>query len=155
MHESLARCVKLQVAHAPGMPWTFSPPLTSKKTASSRSRHVSTCVTHVSRCMSGSLTRGGRENVPGIPGACATRNFTHLASGPWNDGVLLKHSLHCNGTTQGYVEHNEHFVDQVIISRNDMYHMRDAPIQSNQTHRHIYMQLLTAGHFHHYTQHHS
>ena len=30
-----------------------------------------TCVTHVSWCMSGSLTRGGGENVPGIPGACA------------------------------------------------------------------------------------
>ena len=39
-----------------------------------------TCVTAVPGCMSGSLTRGGRENVPG---ACATRNFTHLARGPW------------------------------------------------------------------------
>ena len=25
--------------------------------------------------MSGSLSRGGGENVPGIPGACATRDF--------------------------------------------------------------------------------
>ena len=24
-----------------------------------------------------------RENVPGIPGACATRNFIYLARGPW------------------------------------------------------------------------
>ena len=31
-----------------------------------------TCVTHVPWCMSGSLTCGGGENVPGIPGACAT-----------------------------------------------------------------------------------
>ena len=30
-----------------------------------------TCVTRVPWCMSGSLTRGGGENVPGIPGACA------------------------------------------------------------------------------------
>ena len=44
--------------------------------------HHGTCVTHVSWCMSGSLTRGGGENVPGIPGACATRSFTHLARGP-------------------------------------------------------------------------
>ena len=29
--------------------------------------------------MSGSLTGGGGENVPGIPDACVTRNFTHLA----------------------------------------------------------------------------
>ena len=31
--------------------------------------HHGTCVTHVPWCMSGSLTRGGGENVPGIPGA--------------------------------------------------------------------------------------
>ena len=38
---------------------------------------------HVPWCMPGSLTRvsfevGGGENVPGIPGACATRNLTYL-----------------------------------------------------------------------------
>ena len=33
--------------------------------------HHCTCVTHVPWCMSGSLTRGGGENVPGFPGACA------------------------------------------------------------------------------------
>ena len=33
--------------------------------------HHSTCVTHVLWCMSGSLTCGDGENVPGIPGACA------------------------------------------------------------------------------------
>ena len=26
---------------------------------------------------------GGGENVSGIPGACATRNFTYLVRGPW------------------------------------------------------------------------
>ena len=41
--------------------------------------HYGTCVTHVSWCMSGSLTYGGGENVPGIPSACATRNFTYLS----------------------------------------------------------------------------
>ena len=44
--------------------------------------HHGTCVTHVPWCMSGSLTRGGGENVPGIPGACANLNFTHLVRGP-------------------------------------------------------------------------
>ena len=34
--------------------------------------HHGTCVTHVPWCMSGSLTCGDGENVPGIPGACAT-----------------------------------------------------------------------------------
>ena len=33
-------------------------------------------------CMSGSLTRSGGENVPGIPDASATHNFTYLARGP-------------------------------------------------------------------------
>ena len=46
------------------------------------SMHHGTCVTHVPWCMSGSLTRGGGENSPGIPGACATRNFAYLARGP-------------------------------------------------------------------------
>ena len=31
----------------------------------------STCVTHVPWCMSGSIIRGGGENIPGIPGTCA------------------------------------------------------------------------------------
>ena len=48
--------------------------------------HHGTCVTHVSWCMSGSLTRCDRENVPDILGACATRNFTDLARSP----LLLK-----------------------------------------------------------------
>ena len=43
-----------------------------------------TCVTHVPTCKSGSQTRGGGENVPGIPGSCATRNFAYLARGPWS-----------------------------------------------------------------------
>ena len=62
--------------------------------------HHGTCVTHVPWCMSGLLTRGGGGNVPGIPGACATRNFTYLARGTWPnlDGgstkppLKLKHS---------------------------------------------------------------
>ena len=49
--------------------------------------HHGTCVTHVSWCMSGSLTSvsfevGCGENVPGIPGECTTPNFTYLARGP-------------------------------------------------------------------------
>ena len=40
-----------------------------------------TCVTHVPWCIAGSLTRGGGEDVPGIPDACATRNFTYLVRG--------------------------------------------------------------------------
>ena len=86
-----ARYVKLRVAHAPGMPWTFSPvaDFKTKPLVSDPGMHHGTCVTHVSWCMSGSLTRDGGENVPGIPGACATRYFTYLARGPWFPSVLL------------------------------------------------------------------
>ena len=54
----------------------FPPPPTSKETTSWRYRHASLHVRdvrdvrHVSWWMSGSFTRGGGENVPGIPGAC-------------------------------------------------------------------------------------
>ena len=61
--------------------------------------HHGTCVTHVPWCMSGSLTRGGGENVPGIPGACATRNFAYLARGLW--GVF--HELY-KETLPRYIE---------------------------------------------------
>ena len=56
-HESyglLTRYVKLRVAHAPGMPGTFSPP----SRVSDLDMHHGTCVTHVPWCMPGSLTSG-------------------------------------------------------------------------------------------------
>ena len=46
-------------------------------------------VTHVPWCMPGSLTSGclwnrrRGKNVPSIPGACTTCNFTYLVRGPW------------------------------------------------------------------------
>ena len=49
--------------------------------------HHGMCVTPMSWCVSGSLTRG--EYVPGIPDALATRNSTYLARGP-----LLEDTLH-------------------------------------------------------------
>ena len=40
---------------------------------------------HMPWGMSGSLTLDDGENVPGIPDACATRNFTYLARGPFQE----------------------------------------------------------------------
>ena len=40
--------------------------------------HHCTCVTHVPWCMSGSLARGGWENVPGIPGTWQMIKNTHI-----------------------------------------------------------------------------
>ena len=50
----LARYIKLWVAHAPGMPRTFSPP----PRVSDPDMHHGTCVTDVPWCMPGSLTSG-------------------------------------------------------------------------------------------------
>ena len=50
----LARYVKLRVAHASGMPGTFSPP----PWVSNPDMHQGTCGTHVPWCMPGSLTSG-------------------------------------------------------------------------------------------------
>ena len=82
----LTRYIKLWVVHAPGTPpGSFSRHrLQRKSLVSDSSMHHGTCVTHVPWCMSGSLTRVGGENVPVIPGACVTRNFTYLARGSWD-----------------------------------------------------------------------
>ena len=61
--------------------------LQRKPQVSDPGMHHGTCVTHVPWCMSESLIRGGGENVPGIPGACATRNFAYLTRGPWYASV--------------------------------------------------------------------
>ena len=55
-HGPLTRYVKLLVAHAPGMPGTFSPPPTSKETASQRSRHASRHVRHARAVMHVGIT---------------------------------------------------------------------------------------------------
>ena len=56
--------------------------LERKPIVSDPGMHHGTCMTHVPWCMSGLLTRCAGENVLGIPGRCATLNFTHLARGP-------------------------------------------------------------------------
>ena len=55
--------------------------LQRKSLVSDPDTHHGTCVMHVPWCMSTSVTRGGGENVPVIPGACTTRNFAYLVRG--------------------------------------------------------------------------
>ena len=89
----LTRYEILRAAHTPGMPGTSSRHrLQRKPLVSDPGMHHGTCVTHVPWCMLGSLTRGGGENVPGIPGAYATHNFTYLARGPLSNITRLLHS---------------------------------------------------------------
>ena len=53
-HGPLTRYLKLRVAHAPGIPGTFSPP----PQVCDPNMHHGTCVTHVACCIPRSLTRG-------------------------------------------------------------------------------------------------
>ena len=88
MHGPLTRYLKLRIVHAPGVPGTFSPPPNSDS-----SMHHGMCVTYVPWCKSGLLTSGFLRSqwgkCYGIPGACATHNFTYLARGSW------VHDQHC------------------------------------------------------------
>ena len=68
--------------------------LQRKPQVSDPGMHHGTSVTHVPWCMSGLLTSNSGENVPGIPGACATRNFTYLVRGPWYHPWTLSQSLY-------------------------------------------------------------
>ena len=70
--------------------------------------HHDSCVTHVSWCMSGSLTHGARENVPGIPGACATRNVTYLARSPWLGCV--SHAIRKLTKVISFTSYGQHFI---------------------------------------------
>ena len=91
VHGLLTRYAKLRGAQAPGMPGTFFPgsDFKGKSLVSDPGMHHGMCVTHVPWCMSGSLTCSGGENVPCIPGACASHNSTYLVRGPYRRTSLL------------------------------------------------------------------
>ena len=79
----LASYAKMWVAHAPGMPGTFSPP----QRVSDPDLHHGTCVTHVSWCMPGSLTSvsfevGGGGKRSRHSQRMRNPQFTYLARGP-------------------------------------------------------------------------
>ena len=87
-HGTLTRYAKLRVVMRQECRERFPHHrLPSKSIVSDPGMHHDTCVTHVPWCMSGSLTRGGGENVTGIPGAYATRNFTYLVIGPLHEWI--------------------------------------------------------------------
>ena len=74
----------------------FPARLGRKPLVSDPGMHHGTCVTHVPWCMSGSLTRCGGDNVPGIPGACATRNITYLVRSPCRQNAQIRVSTVCS-----------------------------------------------------------
>ena len=94
--------LKLRVAHAPGMPGTFSP--TAR--VGDPDMHHRTCHDACrDRWLAFSFEVGDGEKVPAIPSACTTHNFMHLVGGPCNVGghhygllvlLLTKHQLRNN-----------------------------------------------------------
>ena len=71
--------------------------LQRKPLVSDPGMHLGTCVTHVPWCMSGSLTRGGGEIIPDIPGTCATHNSAYLVGGPCCFVIIHMHYIcSCN-----------------------------------------------------------
>ena len=74
--------------------------------------HHGTCVTHVPWCISGSLTRGGGETVPGIPGAC-TPAILRIWQEPhtwWYPGPNFNIKLSCE-----YMYMTSHCGDKAVI----------------------------------------
>ena len=110
---------KIAGVHAPGMPGTFSPP----PRVSDPDMHHCTCVTHVPWCMPGSLTSGflwsqrQGENVPAIPDACATRNFTYLVKGAWN---ILESGPEVEQSQGGDSFHSKEYVNSILANRNSL-----------------------------------
>ena len=84
--------------------------------------HHGTCVTHVPWCMSGSRTRGGGENVPGIPGACAP-----AISRIWQEAhaiYLRFRYIYTLGIVNGEYIYNWDFLPHFIVTCSK-YQMRD------------------------------
>ena len=82
-------------------------------TAGARSRHASRHVRHARAVMHVGIANlrfplksAAGENVPGIPGACATCNFTYLVRGPWSDPERY-----------GKIEHQKHNQAQKSMKR--------------------------------------
>ena len=73
---------KLADCACAGNAGNFFPATDVKPRVSDPGMHLDTRMTHVPWCMSGSLTRGGGKNVPGITGTCATRKFSNLVIDP-------------------------------------------------------------------------
>ena len=104
-HGPLARYVKLRIAHAPGMPGSFSPP----PRVSDPGMHHGMCVTHMPWCMLGSLTSGSLwswwyGNCSRHSRRMRSPQFTYLVRGSFllfqfqlsgNEEITLVQYIHC------------------------------------------------------------
>ena len=92
--------------------------------------HHGTCVTHVPWCMSGSLTRCGGENVPGILGACAPviLRIWQEAHG-FHDSIVI---------TQYYMQYGHCYGKTTIITLNSWMRLCSSSIRED-----IYREYFT------------
>ena len=103
----LARYVKLRVAHAPGMPGTFSP----LARVSDPDMYHDTCVTHVPWCMSGSLISGfqwSRWREKRSRHSRRMRNPQFCISGKW-PMMALASKWHMTANIFQHASSNIHF----------------------------------------------
>ena len=82
-----------------GIAGNVFPDFKRKLLVSNPGMHHITFATHVPWCVSGSLTCGGGENVPGNPGECETCDFTYLVRGPWQYDCCLGDLFVCMSFT--------------------------------------------------------
>ena len=97
MYGPFASYVKFRVAHAPGMPGTFSPP----PPVSDPDMHHGTCVTHVPWCMPGSLNSG--FPLKSVAGKTFPAFQAHAQPSHWNEGIQT--DTRCS-TNEGWIENN-------------------------------------------------
>ena len=95
----LTRYAELRVAHAPGMPGTFSP----LPRVSDPDMHHGTCVTHVPWCMPGSLTSGflwsqWRGKRSRHSRRMRNPQFSYLVRGPYRSILYLNYAMVHMGT---------------------------------------------------------
>ena len=67
--------------------------LQRKPLVSNPSMHHDTCVMHVPWCITGLLTHGGGENIPGSRGASLRLNFMYLSRSPLSEPMLTYQPL--------------------------------------------------------------
>ena len=125
----LTRYVKLQVAHAPGIPGTFPPPPTSKETASKRSRRASRHVRDASGVMHVGIAypRWRGKTFPAFP-AHAHPQFYVYGKRPIScntNNLVIKLSTNCPFSTIGrFVGQKEQIQDCFIhLMRSIMHHL--------------------------------
>ena len=90
-------------------------------TAGERSRHASRHVRHARAVMHAGIANqrfhlksAAGENVPGIPGACATGNFTYLVRGPYYSVDQLKSA---RASKHGQLALFEHAISLSLLSK--------------------------------------